>query len=40
MKEGSVAVTALTLNLNAVDAERAVDLHSLKKLVEHINGAL
>ena len=40
LKEGNVAVTALTLNLNAVDAERAVDLHGLKNLVEHINGAL
>ncbi len=40
LKEGHVAVTALTLNLNAVDAERAVDLHGLKNLVEHINGAL
>ncbi len=40
LKEGNVAVTALTLNLNAVDAERAVDLRGLKNLVEHINGAL
>jgi len=40
LKEGNVAVTALTLNLNAVDAERTVDLYGLKDLVEHVNGAL
>jgi len=40
LKEGNVAVTALTLNLNAIDAERAVDLHGLKDLIEHLNKAL
>jgi 5'-nucleotidase (EC 3.1.3.5)/3'-nucleotidase (EC 3.1.3.6)/exopolyphosphatase (EC 3.6.1.11) len=40
LKEGNIAVTPLTLDLNATTAEKAVDLQSIKALVEHINGAI
>jgi 5'-nucleotidase len=40
LKEGNVAVTALTLNLNVLDGERAADLRSLKELVDYVNQSI
>jgi 5'-nucleotidase len=37
LKERNIAVTALTLNLNVLDGERAADLRSLKELVDYVN---
>ncbi|ABL87483.1 3'-nucleotidase / 5'-nucleotidase [Pyrobaculum islandicum DSM 4184] len=40
LKEGNIAVTPLTLNLNVFDSERYVDLESLKELMELINSVI
>jgi len=40
LKEGNIAVTALTLNLNVLDGERAADLRSLKELVDYVNQSI
>lgn len=40
LKEGGIAITPLTLNLNAVDAHREVDIDSLNRMVEYINASL
>jgi 5'-nucleotidase len=37
LKERNIAVTALTLNLNVLDGERAADLRSLEELVDYVN---
>ncbi len=37
LKEENIAVTALTLNLNILDAESAADLRRLKELVDYVN---
>lgn len=40
LKEENIAVTALTLNLNVLDAEKAADLRSLKELVDYVNQSI
>jgi 5'-nucleotidase len=40
LKEGNIAVTALTLNLNVLDGEKAADLRSLKELVDYVNQSI
>ncbi|ACB40733.1 5'/3'-nucleotidase SurE [Pyrobaculum neutrophilum] len=40
LKEGNIAVTPLTLNMNSLDGGGAADLEELRRLLDHVNRSL